>query len=675
VEEDEVGGELEGGGSGGSARWDHDKPQQADSLPSGASQAAVILPPSAPSLVKMNKSIEEALSELDAILDTVDSSNTKFVPKVDHHMPGSPPAPLPAAKAGILLRLSGLLQPQERNPGQKDGVNGEGQHNDSGQEEGGGGLPESSSDSIGPNPLLGNPQADDTSWPCRLSCRPHGFCTKGICFCTAAWAGSQCEVPRKLPQNLRSNFTGHFILNRRSVLESGGIIVTTNPKASQHIQTGRTHTLFAPFEDVQDRRQDKQYRNNQMNLGKLRPVITRGQLDLLPPEDIMADKIYNTCAIVGNSGLNLVHKDGAEIDAHDAVFRFNSAPTLNSQGGGGGKAIGKPAKLTNFSEHVGSKTSFRFINTQHILFKEGKEWRFQQMQSKNGLFRYLNFKARHPRSHLAGFDSDFTNYVNSNIPTLPTGGYFALMFAIQRCHKVNVYGFHWKPGHAIPHHYFNAEVPLKGKEKIHDYEAEHGNLEALAVASIVELAQPCVAGCPAETTIPCLRCPPGSACACGDNLPMPMSLPGFCHLPKDYKCFYKCPGGAKQCPGGPKASRCPSSMEPHLQKMSCAASEDIPFTVKGSRRPDWMRKGYSARGIKPADMSNFGKVSIGNVRDSSETELQPSHPLANMSCHSDACRRQRKEYQRLAAMAARSKQRLEQEQGNGTASSGSSGNR
>ena len=34
---------------------------------------------------------------------------------------------------------------------------------------------------------------------------------------------------------------------------------------------------------------------------------------------------------------------------------------------------------------------------------------------------------------------------------------------------------------------------------IHDYEAEHGNLEALAIAGIVTLAQPCVAGCPAET--------------------------------------------------------------------------------------------------------------------------------------------------------------------------------
>jgi len=33
-----------------------------------------------------------------------------------------------------------------------------------------------------------------------------------------------------------------------------------------------------------------------------------------------------------------------------------------------------------------------------------------------------------------------------------------VVFALQKCVSVSLYGFHWRPGHAIPHHYFNSEV-------------------------------------------------------------------------------------------------------------------------------------------------------------------------------------------------------------------------
>ncbi|XP_035695397.1 beta-galactoside alpha-2,6-sialyltransferase 1-like isoform X2 [Branchiostoma floridae] len=55
---------------------------------------------------------------------------------------------------------------------------------------------------------------------------------------------------------------------------------------------------------------------------------------------------YNSCAVVSSShGLKL-HNYGHDIDSHDAVLRFNCAPT---QG---------------FSAHVGSRTDIRLINTQ-----------------------------------------------------------------------------------------------------------------------------------------------------------------------------------------------------------------------------------------------------------------------------------------------------------------------
>ena len=37
--------------------------------------------------------------------------------------------------------------------------------------------------------------------------------------------------------------------------------------------------------------------------------------------------VYGRCAVVGSSGILLYHDHGGEIDAHDVVIRFNSAPT------------------------------------------------------------------------------------------------------------------------------------------------------------------------------------------------------------------------------------------------------------------------------------------------------------------------------------------------------------
>jgi hypothetical protein len=75
---------------------------------------------------------------------------------------------------------------------------------------------------------------------------------------------------------------------------------------------------------------------------------------------------------------------------------------------------------------VGSRTTMRFINTQHIPWFEGNEVRLQQLQSKTGLFRYLQHKKEHPEARLHAFDTDFTKYVSRNIVNLPTGGYFAV---------------------------------------------------------------------------------------------------------------------------------------------------------------------------------------------------------------------------------------------------------
>ena len=103
---------------------------------------------------------------------------------------------------------------------------------------------------------------------------------------------------------------------------------------------------------------------------------------------------------------------------------------------------------------------------------------------------------------LLAFDPDFSAFVSSNVRTLPTGGYFAVWFALTNCVHVELYGFHFRPGYGLGHHYFNSEKPKKGKVAIHDYDLEYEQIKRLAAAQLLTLAEPCVSGCPERTNIP-----------------------------------------------------------------------------------------------------------------------------------------------------------------------------
>ncbi|XP_051797736.1 beta-galactoside alpha-2,6-sialyltransferase 2-like [Acanthochromis polyacanthus] len=84
--------------------------------------------------------------------------------------------------------------------------------------------------------------------------------------------------------------------------------------------------------------------------GTQEPFSSLGWARLVPPRPL--DQIwtpqYRTCAVVTSAGSILNSSLGAEIDSHDAVLRFNSAPTRG------------------FERDVGNKTTLRIINSQIV---------------------------------------------------------------------------------------------------------------------------------------------------------------------------------------------------------------------------------------------------------------------------------------------------------------------
>ncbi|KAK3246298.1 glycosyltransferase 29 protein [Cymbomonas tetramitiformis] len=199
-------------------------------------------------------------------------------------------------------------------------------------------------------------------------------------------------------------------------------------------------------------------------------TFKRELLSALPMED--SHWRFDTCAVVGNSGVLRGSKHGAAIDAHDAVFRTNMAPTAG------------------FEEDVGSRTTFDIINQQHTksfcphVHAGGMEAESMRAPLRNStilVFEILSPFARHhlyapllrrfnsPKASSSTMGSKVAvlspelilhayrvwhvtkvavelashnaKYVPGHFLLKPMSGFFATMFSLQVCKKVDLYGF------------------------------------------------------------------------------------------------------------------------------------------------------------------------------------------------------------------------------------------
>lgn len=211
--------------------------------------------------------------------------------------------------------------------------------------------------------------------------------------------------------------------------------------------------------------------------------------------DIMSDLVnlvrvterkYTSCAVVGNSGILLESENGELIDSHEAVIRLNNART------------------SGFERHVGSKTTFSFINSNvlHLCARRDgcfchpygvtvpivmyicqpihffdyslcnsshkaplvvTDPRFDLLCTR--IVKYYSLKrfVEKEKKPLEGWgsahDKTFFHY---------SSGMQAVMLALGICDKVSVFGY-GKSDSAKHHYHTNQKAELH----LHDYEAEY----------------------------------------------------------------------------------------------------------------------------------------------------------------------------------------------------------
>eukprot|EP00058_Branchiostoma_floridae_P024518 XP_002610008.1 hypothetical protein BRAFLDRAFT_247570 [Branchiostoma floridae] len=224
--------------------------------------------------------------------------------------------------------------------------------------------------------------------------------------------------------------------------------------------------------------------------------ITKDLYDLLPETSPLEGRLFNSCAIVGNSGILLGSGCGQEIDSHDFVIRCNLAPVTEYV-----KDVGRKSDLVTMNPSV-LPTAFGGLKEKHWEEKFVKRLRmlehsmlwipafttingekYVQYTNRIILKNDLNIKTLYPTKHLAHSIRGFW-WISKTRIKRPSTGLYMYTIATRFCQEIHLYGFFPFTvdvnGRPVRYHYYdNGKYNFYDKRRPHSMPVEFQALRRL----------------------------------------------------------------------------------------------------------------------------------------------------------------------------------------------------
>ena len=322
-------------------------------------------------------------------------------------------------------------------------------------------------------------------------CGHRGACVENGCACAAVWEGRGCKTTRSLGAHAPGVVSGF----KRGF---SGAILTTRVNAPDTIEIHENPAAHSGMKRI----------------GKL-SASTR---ERLPEEDPLDRISFARCAVVGGGGSLLTATYGAEIDAHDAVFRFDKHPTVG------------------YETHVGRKTTHRVVDGAAVGFRErDSETVLQSYRTTRAFKQFLSRKRHAPSERLHAIHPDFLAWTHESFALAPATELIGVVVAAHKCREVNLYGFQIQSFEGVKDTYHEredgrdadldadpaADLDRRAGEDARERHSEMDGdewaaLKAMATHGVIRFAEPCVVRCH-ESASECDACREAEARLTGDD--------------------------------------------------------------------------------------------------------------------------------------------------------------